>query len=447
MAKGGLAPAARVQPMNSFSNIGYDSNKVNLPRYSLKEGAYWSLLSYSRLRFDVFIPSGKTQWYSLFINLQSQDDPYQRTFRVFLNGNQRYSTTIGPPGFSTTLSAGTMLWITGTQTVELEIQWGFYSQTGWKLIELYPINNEFPNIQNPDPTRIRDWTGEWFPKTDSVSPLTWQAKLGTDSKVDVNIQQGNDPYTRCLRVYVDGTMKTGECDYTVPGHFIISLGTYAQGVHWLKLEIKWGFYTEFGWKIDLSNFRVDYAAMSVQADYMPGMAPIQDALNYIQTYYSDHGPERVTFFVTNQVAETRFLTANAYFNNYVNANPSTYLHNGDTCWNYVIFGEYASDDGTSANSAVGYSFGGGAPGQTSPFFFIAEQQIRDCIGNFLCTLWPASETAAQKSITMHEFGHDVGMIHNPSWLNSDIYAVAVNGQSVRDSPVYAIGDWVNRVFP
>lgn len=398
-------------------------------------------MAYSRLRFELtLLLCDSNCAYDVFVNLLSQDDPYCRTFRVFVDTINKYQTTICPPGFSQRISG---IMVAGgccnTHKLEFEIQWGFYSQKGWKLTEMYVLYQPYPyfNLES-------DY--EYFPKTDSTSNMTWQVKLGADSKLEVNIQQVNDPYTRCLRVYVDEVMKTGTCSYVVPGSFTIPLGDYARGSeHWLKLEIKWGFYSEYGWRIALNGFRVHYAAVSVEVDHMPGRDPIQDTLNYIQTYYIDHGPQRVTFVLDGTVAEDQILGSKEYFNNYVDANPSTFGHKGDPLWKYVICGWYfdENNDGVKEN-ILGYAWGGVTPGQTGTYIFMADKEIEDCA--FWCFAWLRSEAQLHKTVMMQELAHLLGVVHNTVWTASAMYT-PVNWDNVFDNPYYTLGDWQMRVFP
>lgn len=408
------------------SIASYDPNRPATPPLDIaKEGHWFPNMAYSRIRYEVLLYPGGIppyRYYSFYVHIDRGEDIWLRTFRVYFDGAKVYEATIGSAGFDGNINVFTNY---GYHRIELEIQWGYYSDHAWKLVS-FKVD-------------LGEVTGEFFPFT-SYGRLRWNVYMGSETKAEVKIERIDDPYLRTLRFFVDGVQigpdKFAPCDIT------FDLGDYAKNSsHEIMLQVHWCSYKEWGWK--LSKFRVHYAAVFAEVDYMEGHRPHDSVISYIENYYVDHGYQRFTFVIDDQVPFDDEVTMAEYNNNYYNV---YFDHTGQAgTWKYVLFGHYDAD---------GHQYAGWTDQVGGNKIFIADQ-ANDDYANDWWNHWigGVTDTQVEKVVLMHEGGHSIniceldGQGQEVYCSNSFCVMATVNWDNCDDNPYYCTYHWGQRDFP
>jgi len=99
------------------------------------------------------------------------------------------------------------------------------------------------------------WTkeGHWFPKT-AYSQIRYQVHFGSyiglaTFKAYVKVQRGADTYCRYLRVYLDEGRVDQKIICSGTSEFTFDFNIWWGGTHTLTLEIYWGGWRDYGWKL------------------------------------------------------------------------------------------------------------------------------------------------------------------------------------------------------
>jgi hypothetical protein len=191
------------------SAVGKSSSEPSPPAALLdlaKEGHWFPNKAYSQICYEVVPYSSSMQFY---IQIAEVQDIYYRYFRVYYDGSKRFETVIYS-GFSGYVTLNTAAG--GYHKVMLEIQWGYYSDYGWKLVSFNPTSNGAV-------------TGEFFPQ-DPASKLRFNVYLGVGTQVDLEVSSAGDTYTRYLKIYVDGVLK--DTEYAPFSFATINIGDYGK---------------------------------------------------------------------------------------------------------------------------------------------------------------------------------------------------------------------------
>jgi len=404
----------------------YDPNRPATPPLDVaKEGHWFPNQDYSRIRYDINLydlSQGLPTYYSYYIHIDRGDDPYARYFRVYFDGAKVYETIVGSAGFDGNINIYSFPW---NHRIQLEICWGYYSDHAWKLVSFKPSYGEV--------------IGEFFPFKD-YGKMRFNVYMGADTHAEIKIEKVDDPYLRILRVFVDG-VQVGSDRYA-PCDITVDLGNYARNsLHEIMIQVHWCYYKEWGYR--LTKFRVHYAAVNAEIDFMDGHRPHDDVLSYIGTYYTVRGYQRFTFVVDDQVPHDDVVTwPNEYNNNYYNV---WFDHRGQAgLWKYVLFGHNSDMAGV-----LGWcdQVGGNR-------IFIADQACDD-YANDWWNYWIGGvrDTQVEKVVLMHEGGHSISIIELDAQgfefycTNSFCVMATVNWDNCDDNPYYCTYHWARRVFP
>ena len=412
-------------PNGRTTIAAYDPNRPAAPPLDVaKEGHWFPNQDYSRIRYDINlydVYQGLPMQYSYYVHIDRGDDPYLRYFRVYFDGSKVYETTIGSAGFDGNINIVSTPW---NHRIQLEICWGYYSDHAWKLVSFKPGYGEV--------------VGEFFPFKD-YGRMRFNVYMGTDTKAEVKIEKVDDPYTRILRFFVDGVQVGG--DQYAPCDITFNLGNYAtNSSHEIMIQVHWCYYKEWGYR--LTKFRVHYAAVNAEIDFMDGHRPHDDVLSYIGTYYTVRGYQRFTFVVDEQVPHDDQVTWNEYNNNYYNV---WFDHIGQAgLWKYVLFGH-------SSDMAGVFGWTDQLGGNR---IFIADQTCDD-YANDWWNYWIGGvrDTQVEKLVLMHEGGHSIriceldGQGHEVYCSNTFCVMATVSWDNCDDNPYYCTYHWSQRRYP
>jgi len=243
--------------------------------------------------------------------------------------------------------------------------------------------------------------GHWFPKT-SYSQLRYQVYFGSyigyvTFKAYVKVQSGADTISRYLRFYYDGGRVAERIIYSGTTEFTFDFNVWWGGTHTLTAEIYWGAYKDYGWKLDMKQFKLYYECVFVEVNYMADAnhnhkPDPNSILNPITEYYRLHGAQNVAFVVDQSVSHTDVMNSSIY-NTYYS---SYYQHRGQYGWKYMLVGHYDE-----------HSNWWGWAWVNSDGIFIAAQRIADDLWKFLNPF--VTYEKAMRVVMMHEVGHTVGI--------------------------------------
>jgi hypothetical protein len=285
-------------------------------------GHWFPQMSYSRLYFEVYQPY-LDYHYCLRIRIEADQDEYDRTLTVTVQGVQLYSGVIkDEDGFDGVITVPSQLVGIGTHKVVVQINYGAYVPKGWKLTYFYP-ERAFG-----EPLEV---LSEYFPQQNPAR-LTYLARLGPNSVINIAQEADQDHYARTTRAYVDGQLKQSA---TGDHAWEWSLGDYTHdSLHEVTIELQYGGYAEWGKKLTIN--RVHHLAGSVEIDYMPGHAPTRDDLDVLEAYYINMGYHRTEFHLDDEVPYAymfEFRMEDGYMSqqywDYRNAYRD---HDGDATW-------------------------------------------------------------------------------------------------------------------
>jgi len=250
------------------SHTGIDHHYIKALPYWTKEGHWFPKTSYSQLRYQVYFGSyiGYVT-FKAYVKVQSGADTISRYLRFYYDGGRVAERIIysGTNEFTFDFN----VWWGGTHTLTAEIYWGGYRDYGWKLamIEVYALIYSEYGYDYDTWNYRRDLDTEFFPKA-SYSRLEFDVLLGPNSWAYIKIDSHDDTIARYFWIYVDGVKKNGNSDWT-PLSKPFYLGEYARrSLHKLRLEIYWGAYKDYGWKLDMKQFKLYYDSVFVEVDYM-----------------------------------------------------------------------------------------------------------------------------------------------------------------------------------
>ncbi len=344
------------------------------------DGHWFPRESYSRLYFQVNQPYIDTSFY-LRIKIEADQDTYDRTLTVTVEGVVHYTGVItNENGFD----ARVPVWGYGTRKVELKINWGAHVEKGWKLVHFYPER------ANGEPLEI---VGEYFPVA-NIARLTYLARLGTDSRINLKLEADQDTYSRTTRVYVDGQLKHSD---TGDDAWEWSLGNYPEdSVHEVVVELQFGGYAQWGKRLSIN--RVHHFKGGVEVDYMSGHAPSQEDLDVLEAYYILLGYDRAEFHLDDEIPylyefdlSTDGIWPSSTYWTYSNAYRD---HIGDSKWEWLVCANYLISNGIRESYWGGHWGGYG--------IFIHDQLMIDN------GLYPIS--ACRRTIILHEYGHHINII-------------------------------------
>ncbi|MFX1513984.1 MAG: hypothetical protein ACFFCQ_15500 [Promethearchaeota archaeon] len=417
-------------------------------RNPLMNGLFFPQAYYSELRFEVEF--FRCYWWSSYawgylkLDIEAVQDTYDRYLYVYLDGIQvgsriRIKDEIG---FHETVSYTST---EGKHHLTLRIYSGNYKPYGWKLTNLEVINYYYYSsgllsTYLPFPGNV---LSVYFPKA-SRAQLTFDINAGKKTKMNLFIKNEDDTVSRFFSAYVNGITKISEGSTpNLPWSSVqnLNLGTYNQNSsHKLTLQVRWGSYKEWGWKILLQprsdGLLVHYRAVAYEVDYMTGHKPHVGVLNYIESYYCLRGFERIEFFIDDLVTHDSQVTVTEYYNNYYN---KKFDHRGESLWKYILFGH------KTASSALGWAY------PNSDKIFIADAACDD-YANW--HFW-VSHVQVEKVVLMHECGHSIGIIDYYSNNNENYCKTAACVMAkvsawfgnCNNAPWYCYHHWKQRNFP
>ncbi|MGY5856467.1 MAG: hypothetical protein RTV72_12185 [Candidatus Thorarchaeota archaeon] len=367
--------------VDTSSTTGYPACPVT----PAMEGHWFPQEAYSRLYFEIDQPHSD-YYYNLRIRIECDQDTYDRTFTVKVNNILCYSGTIYDElGFDDVV---VVPYLIGIQKVELQINWGAYVEKGWKLTYFYPER------ANGEPLEV---TGEYFPQVNPAR-LTYLARLGPDTKINLKQEADQDPWARTTRVYIDGQLKHSD---TGDNAWEWSLGDYAyNSLHEVVIELQYGGFAEWGKKLSIN--RVHYLSGQVEIDYMSGHAPTQNDIDVWEAYYINMGYHRSEFYIDDLVTYVyEFdLTDNGYLSQQYWDYSNTYRdHAGDWKWEWMLCVHYLSYNDVRTES-LGYHIG-------PHYGIVIHDQL---LLNAAFWPWTPPISAYRRSVGFHEYGHHINII-------------------------------------
>jgi hypothetical protein len=381
------------------SHSGIDHHYLKAIPYWTKEGHWFPKRDYSQIRYQVYFGSyiGYVT-FTAYVNVQRGADPVGRYLRFYYDGVQvgqevmYYSTHTFTFQFD--------VWFGGTHTLTVEVYWGGYRDYGWKLsvIEVYALLLSEQGYDYATWNYRRDLDTEFFPKA-SYARLEFDVFLGPNSWAYIKIDSHDDTIARFFWIYVDGVKKNGDQDWT-PLAKSFYLGDYSRGsLHKLRLEIYWGGYKEYGWKLDMKTFKVYYDSVFVEVDYMSAAdhnhAPSQSSiLSIITDYYHLHGHQNLAFVIDDDLTHVD----NMWPSNLASYRQSYFDHKGDSYWRYLVVGHYSF-----YNNVAGYQH----PDYLDTVF-VADQYASD-VAEWYWFMGVTHDKALRDAV-MHEIGHTVGIV-------------------------------------
>lgn len=230
------------------------------------------------------------------------------------------------------------------------------------------------------------------------------------------------------------------CDIT------FDLGSYTHwSVHEITLEVSWCNYMEWGYI--MPKFRVSYGGAAAEIDYLVcdngahNHMPHDEALNYMQVWYVEHGYQRFYLFIDEAIDAGDYsgsqVMTNAIYSQIRNAHFGLDLMNGVR---YVLFGH---DDGVFPGNALGWA---DAPGER---VFIADQTCDDYVAQ---SSGAFTDVQVEKVVLMHECGHTISIIERDGddeqyCSNSFCVMDGCGGDNCDDNPWYCQIHWNLRQFP
>ncbi|TET09916.1 MAG: hypothetical protein E3J86_06960, partial [Candidatus Thorarchaeota archaeon] len=299
------------------------------PQSPALDGHWFPQTSYSRLYFKVNQPYADSK-FRIWMVIEADQDPIERYLTVRVDGSQIYHERIHPnTGFNDYME----VYGSGVKKIELQINYGGYKDKGWKLKYFYPERT------NGEPLEI---IGEYFPETSSPE-LTYHARMGMETKLNIKVENDQDTNQRSFYVYVDGQYKgTG----SIPGSHEFSLGDYTHdSLHEISLVMS-GSTTQWGKIVSIK--RVHHWTAGVEIDYMSGHSPSQADLDQLEAYYITLGPHRVEFELDDLIPyQTYFDPAtNGYPNQDYWDLSNSYRDHNEAKWEWANWVHYLRWDGS-----------------------------------------------------------------------------------------------------
>lgn len=383
-----------------------ENKNVPAPLQIVKEAHWFPKQSHSRIIYQTYTYGYVSGYHNVKIHviLKGDRDTYSRYFRVYIDSIKIYEKIVSPgPTYNLTIS--TSIYHEGEADPHLltfEIYYGGYKEHGWMLTSLWLEDSVMPSGQESFVI-----TGEYFPKQ-SYSKLSWKVLCGESTKMDITLRRVNDDFSRFFKVYLDGQLVFSDTVYGAH-EYHLNLGDFQDNsIHTITLQINYGGYTEQGWILEL--FRIHHEGYYYEVDYMEGLDPRQDALNYIEEYYINHGYHRIEFYVDDEIpfdSETSWSVdyysgelENCEYKD-IEVHYYTLEHNIDPKWKYIVYGNQLEDEP-------------GALGATNilggEYVFIARGKCDNWADqNFI------SRINAERAVVIHEIGHTV---HIGDWNHS-----------------------------
>ena len=389
------------------------------------DGHWFPQARYSRLYFQVNQPYPDAI-FNLRIAIVVDQDEYDRTLTIKVDGIVYYSDVIydeaGFDGIIPILGFG-------TRNVEIQINWGAYVPKGWKLVHFYPER------MNGEPLEV---VGEYFPQA-SIAQLAYLAQLGSNSRINLELEAAGDSIPRTTRVYVDGVFKH---EATGDHAWEWYLGEYPEGsVHEITVELQYGGYVEWGKKLTIN--RISHFRGAVEVDYMPGHSPSQDDLDVLEAYYLLLGYERAEFYLDDEVPFVEVLDLSTdgiwpsqqywqYSNDYRD-------HIGDPKWEWILCLHYYSWCGVISLGVNGYHWGNYG-------IIIQDQVMKDHV-------WLLPLTPSRRTVMLHEYGHHINIFDlQPSGIeeyctNPQCAMSTLNPLCALSYPFYCAHHWSQHRWP
>jgi hypothetical protein len=404
-----------------------------------KEGHWFPNMDHSRIRYEI----ETTQWtwypYHFRLDISRGNDPYDRYFRIYWDGNMIHDQIISAQGYHNDFVINA--W-PGIHRLEFEIWSGYYSDYAWKMDLFRPASSD-PLI---DPgSRV---TAEFFPFT-AYGRLRWTVYMGQQTEAEVKIENVDDPYVRDLKFFVDGVQKqptrNAPCDLT------FDLGSYTHGsVHEIMLEVSWCNYMEWGYK--MPKFRVHYGGTAAEIDYLVcdngahNHRPHDETLNYMQVYFVEHGYQRYHLFIDDAI--TNDWGTEMVWSEYNTVQDQHFDLDYMDGVKYILFGHYW----TSNHNILGITRSAGADDM-----FIADQ-AGDDYAFWWGWFYHFNDVQVEKVVTMHECGHSIdiiewtdadgdGDVDDELYCNNSFCIMATCGDNGDDNPWYCQIHWDLRDFP
>jgi len=356
----------------------HDRNTRAVPVTPALEGHWFPQAGYARITYLADVASTGTKAH---IRIERDMDSYSRYFRVYINDVQKLNVVVSSWEGDVSMDHG------GVQLdrITLEMYYGGYVQRGWKLRYYHLFDSQAQPCDS--------WVEEF--QSSLYSELVYRVPMGPAATLDIETVNIQDPSSRYLYVYVDGSL--WQTLYS-PGAYHINLPVYyTPGLHELKFVLYYGNGGEHpkGW----THCYVNYEFMRIEADWMAGWygwwyydhSQRVDVFGYLEAYWVTHDYRRIEFVRDEAVPLDYDVTWDEYVANYRNV---YYDKLGWGRWIYGLFGHYCDPINIWGWGSLNFGF------------VIADQAS----GNWDAQVW----------ILMHEFGHTQAMAENSGGV-PDIY--------------------------
>ncbi|MCF2138068.1 MAG: caspase family protein [Candidatus Thorarchaeota archaeon] len=199
------------------------------------DGLYFPKASVAKLEFEV-----RLRWFSkIRIDIARVRDTHSRYLKIYIDDKKIKSYTIDSSGFHKSVGMGLR---SGIHRLTLAINYGGYSQYGWKVTHIYGESG----------AKVYS---VYFPKA-YRSKLVFDFRAGKNTLLDLMIARGSDSSRRFFSAMVDGSTVVPESNrYIVPwsNTKTFDLGDYSlHSHHKLTLQIRSGSASKTGWKLKLA---------------------------------------------------------------------------------------------------------------------------------------------------------------------------------------------------
>ena len=279
-------------------------------------GHYWLQKSYSTLAFDIEIDEPISESVYLWIWLVRNADTYTRYLTIEFDNNQIDRFTIGSTGFKGAIQIPSNKIATGVDKhlVELTINYGGWKYQGWRLE--YCWVGMGSGSQGYQQTPILDSNSPYYPKpfTELVprSGLTdtsveYKVICGTNTKLNIETTNVNDPTTRVVYVYIDDIYKGA---IQSPGAYEVSLGNYAPDSQSCILKLVFKNMPDIDYAKRISQLAVHRVGFNLEIDVMEGVpqSTIYNQILAMNAWLVLHGYHRVSIYFSGELLEDPLTT-------------------------------------------------------------------------------------------------------------------------------------------
>ena len=274
-------------------------------------GHYWLKKSYSTLAFDTEIDEPIFGSIYLWIWLVRVQDTYSRYLTIEFDNNQVSQFVIGSTGFKGSIYIPSNKIASGVNRhlVEISINYCGWKDQGWRLEYCWvgigsgsAGNQQTPILDSSQPYYPETFT-ELVPRSGLTdTSVEYKVICGTSTKLNIETNNVNDPYTRVVNIYIDNVYKGAASS---PGAYELSLGNYAVGTQQCVLKLVFRNMPDIDNAKRISQLAVHRVGFSLEIDVMEGVpqSTIYNQLLAMNAWLILHGYHRVSIYFSGELLE------------------------------------------------------------------------------------------------------------------------------------------------